>query len=719
MHGPQTANCGGEGFVAQHFFGNRSVNFRRFANPCQCGCSSSIGSLSLAKDVEIRDGSYFALSETPWLRIDFKGPPPTDRWIRLTYVASFFDPLARPVIRCFVEGRHHDEILPAALLGRAMWLGHIPQGTHEIWISPTNRIGAFGFAIESLARVAATELVWRCLRRNPLRCLAGLAARVAGLRTTAETEFRRVLSATRLEDYAEWRKLRLRDLDLTHLDRPRTDWQSGPRVRFITTSQDDASTDWHSLVCSLARQPYPRWSLAVVCHPKNGDRSRPANDVPDAGIVALRPDATVKEALEGLSEDDLVALIAAGDRLPAYAVGVLAEAASRSPAIEVFYGDQDFLDSEGRAEALCLRPDWSPVFCSAVPYIAGAAFVRAGTLKRFAGDVAAAEWMRAPDTIANIALREELSVLHIRRLLRTRRGASAIQSLVRNGADLARAPAGVANAAGPCATLIIPTKDRNDLLARCIGSLRRKTSPQDIEVIVIDNGSRHARSQRFFAELSRDERFRVVTRRGPFNFSELCNDVAGKAKAPTLVFLNDDTEVVEAHWLETLLSWTRQSDIGAVGAKLLYPNGRLQHAGVVLGIDGRAGHFERMAGRDSPGYFGRLGVAHEVSAVTAACLAVEKRKFAEVGGFDAVNLPVELNDIDLCLRLAERGWKTICASDAVLIHHESASRGRTLRPDDVYRKEHHYFRSRWMHRLRDDPYFHPALSLDRLDAALG
>jgi GT2 family glycosyltransferase len=167
------------------------------------------------------------------------------------------------------------------------------------------------------------------------------------------------------------------------------------------------------------------------------------------------------------------------------------------------------------------------------------------------------------------------------------------------------------------------------------------------------------------------------------------------------------------------LALAGRPDIGAVGAQLFYPDGLIQHAGVVLGIDGGAGHFQRGLGTATAGYFGSLDAPHEVSAVTAACLAVEANKFAEVGGFDEVNLPIEVNDIDLCLRLAERGWKTAIDPRAQLIHHESASRGANALLDERYSAQTAYFRARWASALRDDPYFHPALSLDALDAWLG
>ena len=168
-----------------------------------------------------------------------------------------------------------------------------------------------------------------------------------------------------------------------------------------------------------------------------------------------------------------------------------------------------------------------------------------------------------------------------------------------------------------------------------------------------------------------------------------------------------------------MLQFAATADVGAVGAKLYYPDGRLQHGGVVLGLDGFAGHVQRAAAADDPGYLGMLAWPREVAAVTGACLAVEARKFFEVGGFDEARLPIEYNDIDLCLRLAERGYKSVFEPRAQLMHRESASRGGNPRLDSRYAAEHGYFRERWAHRLRDDPYFHPALSLDALEIALG
>jgi O-antigen biosynthesis protein len=186
------------------------------------------------------------------------------------------------------------------------------------------------------------------------------------------------------------------------------------------------------------------------------------------------------------------------------------------------------------------------------------------------------------------------------------------------------------------------------------------------------------------------------------------------------VFLNNDTVVLTDDWLEELAAQAVDPNAGAIGARLLFPDGRVQHAGVVVGIGQDAGHFGALVPEEVPSWLDRNDHLHEVSAVTAACMAVERGKFAAVGGFDAVNLPIELNDIDLCLRLAERGWQARYAPQVRLIHKQSATRGTTmLLPMSVHVKERRYFRERWRAVIRDDPFFHPALSLYSLQLSLG
>lgn len=675
--------------------------------------------LSIAENVAYKESFYCALSELPWLRIEFNEMPPAGHWVKLSYVTSLLDPLVRPLLRCFVGNSYHDEILPGGLFGRSIWIGHIPEDTHEIWISPTNRAGPFAFSIEALEPIPTAKLIYQCFCNNPRRCLTGIGAHLLGLRYAAKTEFHRVLSATALGDYDSWRKQQLRKLDLTHVDIPRTDWRAGPQIRFVTSTSAGDRTDLSSLITQLREQPYPNWTLAVVSSAADDDAFGPNLDGHDKRVLTISPDAAANDLLDGLSDDDVLAPISAGDLIPAYVAAAFAEASLQDPEAEIFYGDEDSIDRDGRYMAPQLRPDWSPVFCSQSFYLGAAIFFRIRIARILYRDVRARECMPSPETIARTVLPHGAAVSHIRRIMRTCKTSSKSQLHLEQDRNVERVLQAGHESANPCVTIIIPTKDRVELLERCVGSLQAKTLNRNIELIIVDNGSIEEGARSFLASLKRNPRCRVLSHPGPFNFAKMCNDAAAMARAGTLVFLNNDTEIIDEHWLDPLLFWAQQPDVGAVGAKLLYPNDRVQHAGVVLGTDGRAAHFERMAAKGDPGYFGRLCVPHEISAVTAACLVVEKQKFDAVGGFDAVNLPVELNDIDLCLRLKERGWTCLCVPDSVLIHHEAASRGRTLRPDKTYQREHDYFRKKWMHRLRDDPYFHPALSLHSLGPALG
>jgi GT2 family glycosyltransferase len=263
----------------------------------------------------------------------------------------------------------------------------------------------------------------------------------------------------------------------------------------------------------------------------------------------------------------------------------------------------------------------------------------------------------------------------------------------------------------PKAAIVIPTRDHAAFLARCVADLRQATDYPDFHAVIVDNGSVEPEAVALLDGLRGDPRFTVLPFPGPFNYAAMCNAGAAQAGGDVLVLLNNDVTVCDPGWLKALVAWAMRPDVGAVGAKLLYPDGRLQHAGIVIGSGGRAGHVDKDEPADAPGYLGRLASAHEVAAVTGACLAVAREKYEAVGGLDAENLPVDLNDVDLCLRLSERGWRSIWCPQAVLCHVESGSRRRSLNPASLYASERRYFVLRWRHLIRDDPWFHPALSL--------
>ena len=266
----------------------------------------------------------------------------------------------------------------------------------------------------------------------------------------------------------------------------------------------------------------------------------------------------------------------------------------------------------------------------------------------------------------------------------------------------------------PLVSVIVPTRDRPELLARAAEGILRGTAYPNIELLIVNNESREARTRRLLRTLWRDERVRVFGARGPFNFAAMNNLAVGRATGDIVVFLNNDVEVTDPAWLGEMVSHALRPDVGAVGSKLRYPDGTLQHGGVILGCDGVAAHFHRGAASGDLGYFGLLGLQRATSAVTGACMAVRRDVFLDVGGFDETNLAVSYNDVDYCLRARERGYRVVWTPFAELRHIESASRGSDSAPENLARasRETAYMLSRWGEQLVNDPFHHPNFSLN-------
>ena len=252
------------------------------------------------------------------------------------------------------------------------------------------------------------------------------------------------------------------------------------------------------------------------------------------------------------------------------------------------------------------------------------------------------------------------------------------------------------------------------LLKRCVESIRTVTDYQPFEIMVVDNGSIERDTLEFLRQAEADNTLRVVAETGPFNYSRLNNRAAAKARGDILVFLNNDTEVDEPGWLTEMVSHAARAEVGAVGARLWYPDETLQHGGVILGLGGVAGHAFPHIPRGHPGYFNRAMLQQNCSAVTGACMAVRKSVFEELGGFDEENLAVSFNDIDFCLRLTQRGYRIGWSPYANLIHHESASRGhqRTLEEQAEFERAVDYMQTTWGAELLRDPFYNPNLSLN-------
>jgi len=635
-------------------------------------------------DVACIDGETTSMSGEPWMRLVVDASSLADRWVEMIYDASLTRDVARPVLRCFMGQAFQDSILPGPVLGRAIWLGKIPASTTKLCLSPTNRVGPFRFRIRSLRPISILEILSRA--RRPRQTWLGLGYAVIGWEKLSERMFRRAVMATPMEDYLPWRDGRRRPAEWEGIDRLDAKTSDGPHIRIMNLASGPSASK--SLLAVLTTQPWPNWSVVSS-----------TRDEASASVIASQPTSRIRDLVADLQLDDLVVVARPDDSWKPEAWSIIGSTALREAAVDMFYGDEEIC---GKSVVPRLKPDWSPILSESLDLIGRAWAVRVRYVLEALGDVTI-EGLQ--EQTLNPGSDDKVS--HIARILLS-------TPPYRTAKSPPPRPVFVTNS--PAATIIIPTRDRAALLRACVASIRGADAP--FELIVVDNGSQEEETRVLFDEIATDPRARILSQSGPFNYSALCNAAASQAHADCLVFLNNDTEAVSKDWLSLLVGWTKLPSVGAVGAKLLYPDGRIQHAGVLLGIDGHANHYERLLSANAKGYFERLQAPHEISAVTGACLAVARDRFAAVGGFDAINLPVEFNDIDLCLRLSESGFGSVLEPGSVLIHHEAATRKKQIDQEKRYASQVAYFKKRWLERLRSDAYFHPALSLSWHGAAL-
>ena len=385
----------------------------------------------------------------------------------------------------------------------------------------------------------------------------------------------------------------------------------------------------------------------------------------------------------------------AGDELAPRALDIYAAAAALWPDSWVIYADDDLLEGNER-QLPHFKASWNPDLFEHHDFITCSAIIRV-TPEMFTN-------LRGPDWARRLTLRAIArgSPAHLPVVLHHRRE--------RPAPSLPQKPNKPIAARSPTVSVIVPTRNRLPLLKTCVDGLRRTDYPH-IELIVVDNDSDERETLDYLENLRRGGVI-VVEVPGPFNFSALNNAAVEHAQGELLCFLNNDVEIIDPDWLSLLVRQAIRPELGAIGGRLLYPDGSVQHAGVVLGVGGGAAHAHRFQTVEESGYFLRDRLPQRVSAVTAACLVVAQDKFRAVGGFDEKDFPVAFNDVDLCLKLNSYGWQSFYEPRAVLVHHESKSRGSDAAKENRERfaGELSALKRKWgTDRIRD-PFHHPQLS---------
>lgn len=643
------------------------------------------------------------------------------RWIRLAFSQSLLGQPVRPLLRLHrSDASPEDHILPAAVLGKARWIGLAPGDLDSLEVLDVADSGS-RIRVDALSTLSEFRIACEIARRSP----GSLPMYVYGLSAGAHARtvfVRSILDIARLAGFAHFTDERLRSFEPDGLDAAaRTAEQGAPSLAFAAVAGPDHEALARTLE-SFGRQLDPDFALELGVRPETdravrecltrlglADRARLTHVAEGEG------GARAALGLACRTSAEWVGWLEPGDTLVPGAVLQLRDLIARQPGMRALYADSIVPGRDSSKPLPRLKPDWSPTFLDSVDYVGRPVLFRQPALAEAASTLEPEDphpWWSALKAVGRGRGRAEIG--HLRRPL-----------LACQPDDDTPSPPPTSRTTRPArpaerATLVIPTRDRVDLLERAVGSILRHSGDRpDVEILIVDNDSAEPRTLGYLVDIERHPHVRVLRHPGPFNFPDLVNAGAAAARGDVLILLNNDCEARDGEWLDAMTSLALRPDIGAVGAILLYPDGRLQHAGVALGLGGEAGHRDRKLPADHPGNLGRLTAVHEVSAVTAACLAVERSKFAAVGGFDR-SLAVAFNDIDFCLRLQDRGYRNLLTPHAVLTHSESASRGRDSGPKRArFEREAALFRERWRTLVHDDPFSHPLFSTTRFADQFG
>lgn len=551
--------------------------------------------------------------------------------------------------------------------------------------------------------------------------------------------------------YPNW-LLKNETLDRNAMEQKMATFSYQPKIS-IAMPVYNVEEKWLRLcVDSILNQVYPHWELCMA-----DDASTDPNvkkilteyqELDERIKVIFREEnGHISEATNSalsIATGEFVALLDNDDELSIDAFYEVAKALNENPELDLIYSDEDKIDMEGNRSDPAFKPNWSPDLLLGTNYISHLGVYRRSILEEIKGFRKGYEGSQDYDLVLRFTektsaerIKHIPKVLYYWRMLPTstavdqsskgyafEAGLRSVQdALVRRGLK-GHATHGAANGLydvyydieeEALVSIIIPTKDGYKDVKRCVSSIIEKTTYQNYEIIMADNGSTDPKMTELYQEFSEQlpGRFIVESIDIPFNFSTINNLAAKKAKGKYLLFLNNDTEVISENWLTLMVSFGQQERIGCVGAKLLYPNNTIQHAGVILGLGGVAGHGHYGYPHGDLGYFGRLSINVNYSAVTAACLLMKKADFDAVDGFDET-FTVAFNDVDLCLKVQALGKNNVWLHEAELYHFESQTRGY----DDKGKKKKRFeqekamMEAKWGEQIENDPFYNPNLTRD-------
>ena len=715
-------------------------------------------------------GEYKALGDAPRFELTIS-PSPRAGWYYLEAALVRNNGSRDAHILLVTDQGQHTIPIPTNLRGTVREVIYVPIGVTKLYWIPTAAPGFFSQSpllvhkisvIESFFR-RAYRVVFDLLRfcNRPPATRAGLtwwgaiSNRQDAYQRTATLRIKRL----RGNDYPTFIALNdtLKKADIRALRTQVPQLPLRPVISLIMPVQAPRAEVFREALDSVSEQIYPHWELLLA-----GDFSADtqghaiANEYRSKNfqvkIVSVKPGADLaapfNRALERV-QGEFVARINQHDQIPPHALFCLAREISKHPEADLIYTDDDSIDDANKRLDPRFKPDWNPDLFYSYNYLANLCLYRVDRVRRFGGYRPGFEGAEDYDLALRYLKNTSASkIRHIPRVLYHTRALSQPMAPTSSRLQGEGWGEGKAHQSGKCAlaayfegggitiengpapglyrikhplpvqpplvSIIIPTRDKVEILKKCIESIQQKTDYGNWEMLVVDNQSVESDTHTYFEQIQGDLRIKVIRYEKPFNYSALNNFAVQYAHGEILALLNNDIEVIAKEWLTEMVSHAMRPGIGAVGAKLLYSNGMVQHAGVIIGIGGVAGHAHKYLKGDDHGYCHRAVVTQNLSAVTGACLVVRKSRYLEVGGLNEADLAVAFNDIDFCLKLVAAGYHNVFTPYARLCHHESISRGQDDTPEkhELLIREFSYMKNAWGRLLQHDPAYNQNLTLE-------
>ena len=530
-----------------------------------------------------------------------------------------------------------------------------------------------------------------------------------------------------------------------------------PTISIVVPTLNTPKKFLIEMIESVKKQTYSNWELCIADGGSSQGHVQPIlekysqQDKRIKVIFLKKNRGIIFNTNKGItrSTGEFVTFIDHDDILPPFALYEIVKAINEKPDADFLYSDEDRITANGKKRFdPYFKPDWNPDLLRSCNYIGHLTIIKKDLLTKIGNLRRECEGSQDHDLILR-AGEKASKIIHIPKILyhwRIHKKSvaqkaerkmyayeSACKALQEHLERIGRkGKAEVLSILGlykithqisqtPLVSIIIPSKNNSSLLKKCISSIAEKPSYKQWEIIIVDTGSEQAEVFGYYDYL-RDHysNIKILAWQKPFNFSAANNYAVQSTCGDILLFLNNDIEVINNDWLERMLEHAIRREVGAVGAKLYYPNNIIQHAGLIVGMEGIAIHLHKFFLRDSSGYFGRLKAIQDLSAVTGACLMMRKDVFIDVGGFDE-RLSLAYNDVDLCLKIREKGYLIVWTPYAELYHHESKTRGYedTIEKRARFKKEKELFIKRWKHVLMEgDPYYNPNLNFKRGDFSI-